>query len=112
MLKSGFKLTLLLCLLIFQVALIRAQVPRLRVPENDKVIGGNQVLLRWSLLNATQFDLEVAEDAAFTTNLQSISALTQNFYLLSNLVPGQDYYWRVRSSQPSGNFSQTRHFEI
>ena len=112
MLKSGFKLTLLLSLLIFQAALIRAQVPRLRVPENDRVIGGNQVLLRWSLLNATQFDLEVAEDAAFTTNLQSISALTQNFYLLSNLVPGQDYFWRVRSSQPSGNFSQTRHFSV
>jgi PKD repeat protein len=110
--KNGIKCYLFLCCLMLQAMFAAAQTPRLRIPENGKIISSNEVLLRWSLLNANQFEVQVAEDAGFTLNVQTIGGIGQSHYTLSGLIQGQAYFWKVRSTQPLGNFSPVWQFSV
>lgn len=109
--KIRFLFAFICCFLLsFQIGL--SQVPRLRSPENGRVTGNSEVMLRWALIGSTQFEVQVAENSSFTLNTQTFSGLSVSHLLLQNLLPGTSYYWRVKSTQPSGNFSPYWSFSV
>lgn len=89
-----------------------SQIPRLRTPENNKVIERNEVLLRWSLLGTTQFELQVSTDSLFVNNTLVVPVAGKSQYLISNLTNGLTYFWRVKGLLPSSNFCSPYKFTI
>jgi PKD repeat protein len=77
-----------------------SQIPRLRTPENNKVIERNEVLLRWSLLGTTQFELQVSTDSLFVNNTLVVPVTGKSQYLISNLTNGLTYFWRFTIFSP------------
>ena len=62
-------------------------------------------LLRWNKIpRTTEYVLEVAEDSAFAKIILNRSAITDSsFTLLSSLLPGAKYFWRIHASNVAGD---------
>lgn len=82
-------------------------------PANNATAQSTSLTLGWPAdANATNYDVEVATDAAFT-NIISSANVTTNSYALSGLLEATTYYWRVRPSNPScsGTFGTVSQFQ-
>ena len=82
-------------------------------PANGATAQSTSLSLGWTAdANATQYDVEVATDAAFTNIISSGTVFT-NSYALSGLLEATTYYWRVRpkNSACSGTFGLSSEFQ-
>lgn len=76
-------------------------VPAPYLPRQN-VIVQNTVTLRWNTVpTATTYDVEYANNAAFTSST-TVTALTQPNLALPTLTGGRYYFWRVRANTPGG----------
>lgn len=70
------------------------------------------ILLNWSnATGASTYDIELATDAAISTNVQTFTS-TQSEFTVNNLQPLTDYFWRVRAEAASytGNWTNVWKF--
>jgi hypothetical protein len=59
--------------------------------------------LQWNAVTgATSYDLEIAEDNAFTVNLQSFTGVNATNLVVTGLSHFTDYYWRVKAVNAHG----------
>lgn len=82
-------------------------------PANGATAQSTSLSLGWTADgNATQYDVEVATDAAFT-NIISTGTVSTNNYAVSGLLEATTYYWRVRpkNSACSGTFGPAHVFQ-
>ncbi|MFA7421322.1 MAG: FlgD immunoglobulin-like domain containing protein [Melioribacteraceae bacterium] len=86
-----------------------APTPYLSYPIGGQPVATNSPSFYWyigtyDLTNIT-FDLEIAIDAAFTLNHQTVTGITDIQYAwgLAPLTPGTTYYWRVTTWYKKGN---------
>ncbi len=76
-------------------------IPAPYLPRQN-VIVQNTVTLRWNTVPAaTTYDVEYANNAAFTSST-TVTALAQPSLALPTLPGGVYYFWRVRANTPSG----------
>lgn len=81
----------------YTVAVVNNAKNTLSNPADFATVGATSVTLSWTTLTgATGYDLQVATDANFTTNLQSFNDLAGTSQLITNLS-NTTYYWRTRA---------------
>jgi PKD repeat protein len=91
----------ILLLLISSGLFSQVLVPAPYLPRQN-VIVQNTVTLRWNtVLTATTYDVEYANNAAFAAST-TVSAIAQPSLTLPTLTGGRYYYWRVRANTPGG----------
>ena len=74
----------------------------LQLPTNGSTSARIASLLEWeSNTSYTSFDIEIADDAAFTNIVETASVIF-NSYLTTNLVEETTYYWRVKPKNSCG----------
>lgn len=81
--------------------------PLLATPTNGVSVVTTSPQLSWFINTPTSslnYELQVSEDAVFTTPT-IISNLNSSSYQANNLAKDKTYYWRVRSKDTGGNFS-------
>jgi hypothetical protein len=78
--------------------------PALVAPADGTTVGSLVPTLEWDAAPpATAYDVQVAQDAAFTQLVVTATGvLTTHYQLPGALEPLQQYYWRVRSSNSCG----------
>ena len=70
----------------------------LTAPADNAVGVGLLPTLSWSAdSNASEYDIEVASDAGFTTIVESATVATNSYAVTTQLTGNTDYWWRVRS---------------
>lgn len=104
--SSGISLTL-----VVQNSLTNG--PILNTPSNNANIDITNPSLIWENVgaNVDHYDIEIAKDNAFTTNLQTYTS-NSNQIDISGLDYGSDYFWRVKSNNACGSsaYSSTYKF--
>jgi flagellar hook assembly protein FlgD len=96
------------------------QTPKTAYPFDGETIYNDEVTLKWHLQYQDPdlvFDVDVAEDDAFTVNVQSFYNLPIKTQLLTDLILGKTYYWRVRSNDAVDTldispYSEVASFEV
>lgn len=81
--------------------------PLLATPTNGVSVATNSPQMSWFINTPTSslnYELQVSEDAVFT-NPTTVSNLSSSSYQANNLELNKTYYWRVRSKDTGGNFS-------
>ncbi|MCK9210880.1 MAG: fibronectin type III domain-containing protein [Ignavibacteriaceae bacterium] len=81
--------------------------PLLATPTNGVSVVTTSPQLSWFINTPTSslnYELQVSEDAVFT-NPTTVSNLSSSSYQTDNLALNKTYYWRVRSKDTGGNFS-------
>ena len=76
-------------------------------PANNAIAQPTSITLNWAVdANATQYDVQVSSDLAFTTILYAATVST-NSYSIIGLSEATDYYWRIlpKNSSCFGVFS-------
>ncbi|MBC8769087.1 proprotein convertase P-domain-containing protein [Arenibacter sp. BSSL-BM3] len=74
----------------------------LQLPTNGSTSARIASLLEWeSNTSHTSFDVEIADDPAFTNIIETASVIF-NSYLTTNLVEETTYYWRVKPKNSCG----------
>ncbi len=66
--------------------------------------------LQWTAVTgATSYTVEIAEDNAFSVNLQTFSGINATNYIVAGLNNFTNYYWRVKAANVNGesDFSST-----
>jgi len=96
-------------------------VPVLTSPIEDEIIAAGTVDLIWTLASDTgsvqspiTTIVEVAQDDAFSSILESISVTDEELLSLTFSTVG-DYYWRIKTEDAAGNsseYSTSRKFTI
>lgn len=80
------------------------QSPQLLQPLLGAVNQPLDVKLDWSeAIQAASYELQIATDSNFEQLVDNVTVLTGSSYSLSNLKPGQVYYWRVRTINACGS---------
>lgn len=81
------------------------ETPNLNSPANSSINISVVPTLTWnSVTGAVTYDLEIAQDAGFTTGLQTFPGLTStSFTFTSPLMNSTLYYWHVRASDGTNN---------
>ena len=72
------------------------------------------VTLRWNKVDfATSYDIQYTDISDFSTQILTISGITQTFFTTSALAHDKVYYWRVKANNDneSGNWSATSSFK-
>jgi hypothetical protein len=89
-------------MLVVQNALVDG--PVLNTPTNNANIDIANPSLIWENVgaNVDHYEIEIAKDNLFTTNLQTLTSNT-NQIDLTGLDFGSDYYWRVKSNNACGS---------
>ena len=78
-------------------------VPNLVAPVNEGSNIQTSLELQWDVSdNAEAYDLQVSEDASFSSNLVDRTGMTGHFLVLRDLEIGNDYHWRVRGTNEVG----------
>jgi subtilisin family serine protease len=88
--------------------------PLLTSPVDGSVNHSKNVSLRWNKVDfAISYDLQYSEISDFSTQILTLSGLTQTVFTTSALAHDKEYYWRVRanSDTESGNWSTPRSFK-
>jgi len=92
------------------------QAPTLEGPANSTLVTTSKPTLTWSSVNGTDFyDLQLALDNEFTSDVIIIKDLSTPSYPLENPLVDGDWCWRVRSGDNSthvGLWSQTQWFTV
>ena len=104
---------------LWYTAMIRAgltiQPPTLVEPASGTSLTSDEPTLDWSPVNSVDFyDLQLASDNEFTTDVIIVKNVPTSSYTLENLPEG-DWYWHVRSGDNSshvGLWSQTWWFTV
>ena len=88
------------------------QAPALTSPANGATLVVTNPSLSWQTVNyAASYDLQIAQDDNFNSDLKNYSDLTGTSQQLSDLETGITYYWHVRAVNQSGNtWSDTWNF--
>jgi len=89
-------------------------IPVLFLPANGSNPASGDVTCEWdAAANATSYELQVATDAGFTDIVDDVLTPGTS-QLISGLILGTPYYWRVKSSNSMGssNWSLIWHFTI
>lgn len=90
-----------------------ADTPVLLVPAYDVVVPTRTPTLVWEDVSGSlDYDVQVANNEAFTEGLDEHPDVETNGLTLSDLTPGQTYYWRVRSRNPSGHSAYSAPFRF
>lgn len=60
--------------------------------------------LQWNISeDADTYDLQVSEDASFSSLMVDLKGMPRNFFVLTGLDIGTSYHWRVRASNDVGD---------
>lgn len=83
-------------------------VPELTSPNDEALCTDNPLDFTWAAStdaegNAIQYEITVATDQSFTSNLQS--HITSDTEANFTLIPSTAYYWRVRAKDNRNNLS-------
>lgn len=95
------------------VQLLPPPIPTLAVPLNDDMQQKDTMKFAWNYAqNAFQYQLQVADNNAFTGTLIMNSVVVDTSYVLTKLAGEKKYYWRVKASNPAGEsgYSSTFNF--
>lgn len=78
--------------------------PILAMPVNDAIEGQSSVILSWHYsLNAASFNLQVATDSTFASELLvNETGLVDTFKTITGLKGQTKYFWQVSASNPGG----------
>jgi hypothetical protein len=88
------------------VPVVLPSTPVLSTPANGATNQATSLTLSWlTAANATNYQVQVATDSAFTIPVINVSGITALSYSASGLSEGETYYWRVRSNNSGGNSS-------
>lgn len=88
---------------IFTTRPLAPQVPTILAPNNQAQNIPRSVRLLWNPAErATQYDVQVATDEAFTTLVADEDSLTTTFYDVADLDLATTYFWRVRGRNEGG----------
>lgn len=101
--------------LTFDFVMTIPAVPVLFAPPSGSTIFGSQAFLTWySSFGAASYDVEVANDPGFTTGVQTFTGVLDTTQVLTTVVPGLTYYWRVRATNVQGSsvFSGAWNFNV
>lgn len=88
--------------------------PLLLSPVDGQVNQLKNVTLRWNKVDfATSYDIQYTDISDFSTQILTISGITQTFFTTSALAHDKVYYWRVKANNDneSGNWSATSSFK-
>lgn len=92
------------------------QAPTLLEPVDGAPITTITPTLTWTSIDDTSFyDLQLASDDGFTSDVITVKDLSTTSYTLENSLTGENWYWRVRSGDDSthvGLWSQTWQFTV
>ncbi len=102
---------------IWYTAMIHAgltiQAPTLLQPE-DNVRASPIPTLRWTAVSgASSYDLQLAQDNSFTTNVITVKGWSSTSYMVESPLSCGTWYWRVRSGDNSthvGLWSEPKRF--
>lgn len=89
--------------------------PTLTSPTNGSQITELRPTFQWnSVACANYYGLQLARNSSFTDIVRDNPTIYGTSWQLDNqdLVPGQTYYWRVRSNSPIGHWSDIWHFTV
>ncbi|MCK9211196.1 MAG: family 10 glycosylhydrolase [Ignavibacteriaceae bacterium] len=95
------------------VQLLPPPVPSLAVPINDEMQQRDTLKLIWNYAkDAFQYQLQVADNNAFSGTPVVNSVVVDTSYVLTKLAGEKKYYWRVKASNPAGEsgYSSTFNF--
>jgi PKD repeat protein len=100
-------------LLIFITTGSFSQSLRLKIPHQDYVSSDKNVLLRWSKVNNSFYDLQVDTIPSFSNPMINITGLVNTSHIVT-LTVGKKYHWRARSviNSVPGNWTPSRSFDI
>lgn len=90
-------------------------VPVLFAPPSGSIIFGSQAFLTWyKSFGAASYDVQVANDPGFTTGVQNFTGVLDSTQVLTTVVPGLTYYWRVKANNVQGSsaFSGAWNFNV
>ncbi|GAA5030672.1 fibronectin type III domain-containing protein [Microbacterium fluvii] len=77
----------------------------------EEVLPLSERVLSWTseVAGATRFQVQIADDAAFTTSVKSYETVATSLAIPDALVAGKTYYWRVKAlSEPVGTSTALR----
>jgi hypothetical protein len=78
--------------------------PTLQGPPDDINNGVQDVVLNWTpVAGAATYNLQVSTDANFNTTVVNVTKVTGTRYSPPNTINNDQYYWRVRAVDASGN---------
>lgn len=105
---------------LWYTAMIRAglaiQAPTLTSPLDGTATTDSTPTFTWTSVNGTIFyDLQLASDNGFTSDVFTVKDLSTTSYTLENSLSDGSWYWRVRSGDNSthvGLWSQSQRFTI
>ncbi len=89
--------------------------PTLIYPANYSAISEVRPTFQWSSVScANYYELQLARNTSFSDKIRDKLNIYGESWQLDNqdLVPGQTYYWRVRSNNPIGQWSDIWSFSI
>ncbi|MGB4960708.1 MAG: reprolysin-like metallopeptidase, partial [Saprospiraceae bacterium] len=85
------------------ISIISLPSTSLVAPANNATEISNQPLLTWtSSTPGSNYEVQVALDASFTTIVLTSSTVNASLQLSNNLNNGTSYFWRVRSTNACG----------
>jgi subtilisin family serine protease len=93
---------------------ITLKEPLLVSPMNGSTNQLKNVTLRWNRVDiATSYEIQYADIPDFSTQIHTISGITQTVFTTSALAHDKVYYWRVRANTEieSGNWSAVNSFK-
>lgn len=92
------------------------QAPTLLEPGDGASSATSTPTLTWTSIDGTSFyDLQLASDDGFTSDVITVKDLSTTSYTTENSLAGDSWYWRVRSGDSSthvGLWSQTWQFTV
>jgi hypothetical protein len=95
------------------VQLLPPPVPVLANPLNDGTNQRDTIKLVWNYAkDAFQYQLQVADNEAFTGTLFANSVLTDTSFKLTGMVGLKKYFWRAKASNPAGESSYSSTFNF
>ncbi|HEX4472917.1 MAG TPA: Ig-like domain repeat protein [Nocardioides sp.] len=78
--------------------------PALQGPPDDINNGVEDVVLNWApVAGAATYNLQVSTDANFNTTVVNVTKITGTRYSPPTTINNDQYYWRVRAVDASGN---------
>ncbi len=89
--------------------------PVLLAPASGDTLSGKTSALLWgSSSNANSYELQISEDAAFTSIVVDTAGLTDTLFVPHSLSSNSKYYWRVRAANGNGTslFSAAWYFFV
>ncbi|HPI20378.1 MAG TPA: T9SS type A sorting domain-containing protein [Candidatus Kapabacteria bacterium] len=72
--------------------------PLLIIPSNESTILTINPLLQWHVAAfASFYNLQVSDESEFLTTIFDINGIVEASYVINNLKPETEYFWRVRA---------------